>query len=252
MPDESKDLIVDEGNLFCSNCEQNYLIRNGIVHFIYPQELKGINRRFAHSYDWYSHVYTLFTKLAFLPFGGEYKARTEILSRLELNGGRILEVSIGPGVNLPYLFNSQNAGEVFGLDISAGQLARCSNLVARKGWSVDLFLGMAEALPFKSETFDSVFHIGGINFFSGKKEAIDEMIRVARPGRKIVIADESERVAKLYSYIPGFPRSYQGRKMDTSVPIHLVPDTMEEILVDGIWKAHGQYHGYCLEFRKPA
>ena len=132
MSDESMNLILDEGNLFCSNCEQSYLIRNGIVNFIYPQELKGINRRFAHTYDWYSRVYRLFTKLAFLPFGGEYKARTEILSRLELNGGRVLEVSIGPGVNLSYLFKSQNAGEVFGLDISAGQLARCSNLVARK------------------------------------------------------------------------------------------------------------------------
>jgi ubiquinone/menaquinone biosynthesis C-methylase UbiE len=252
MPDEYNDLKVDEGNLFCSNCEQSYPIKNGILHFIYPQELKGINRRFARFYDWHSYVYTLFTKLAFLPFGGEYKARKEILDRLELTGGRILEVSIGTGVNLPYMFKSQYAGEVFGLDISAGQLARCNNLVASKGWSVDLFLGMAETLPFKSDTFDSVFHIGGINFFSGKKEAIDEMIRVTRSGSKIVIADETERVTKFYSYIPGFPRSYRGRKVDTSVPIHFVPDTMEEILVDGIWKVHGQYHGYCLEFRKPA
>jgi ubiquinone/menaquinone biosynthesis C-methylase UbiE len=251
MPGECNDLIVDDGNLFCSNCAHSYPIKNGIVYFICPQELKGINRRFARTYDWYSHVYTLLTKLAFLPFGGEYKARMEILDRLELNDGRILEVSIGPGVNLPYLFMSQNAGEVFGLDISLGQLARCNNLIARKNWSVDLFWGMAEALPFKSDIFDSVFHIGGINFFSGKKEAIDEMIRVARPGSKIVIADESERVAKRFSYIPGFPRSYRGRKLDTSVPIHLVPETMEKVRIDGIWKAHGQYHGYCLEFRKP-
>lgn len=119
-------------------------------------------------------------------------------------------------------------GEVYGLDISAGQLARYSNLVTKRGWSVDLFLGMAKVLPFKAETFDSVFHIGGINFFSCKKEAIDEMIRVARPGSKIVIADESERVAQLIARIPGFSRSYQGKKMDTSVPVHLVPDTMEE------------------------
>ena len=251
LRDESSDVTVDEGDLFCPHCERSFLIRNGIAHFISPQELEGLNRRFARFYDWFSHVYTLFTKLAFLPFGGERKARTEILSRLELNNGRILEVSIGSGDNLPYLFESPAVGEVYGLDISAAQLARCCNLVVTRGWPADLFLGMAEALPFKAESFDSVFHIGGINFFSEKKKAIEEMIRVARPGSKVVIADESERLARFITRIPGISRSYQGKQVDTSVPVHLVPDTMKEIRVDGIWKQHGQYHGYCLEFRKP-
>ena len=106
-------------------------------------------------------------------------------------------------------------------------------------------------LPFKAESFDSVFHIGGINFFSDKKRAIDEMIRVARPGSKIVIADEAERVARLISRMPGFSGSNESVKVDVSVPLHLVPETMEERRVGGVWKAHGQYHGYCLEFRKP-
>ena len=252
LSDEHGDGSVNEGNLFCPHCEQSFLIRNGIAHFISPQELDGLNRRLARFYDWFSHVYALFTKLAFLSFGGERKARTEILSRLELNNGRILEVSIGTGDNLPYLFESPTVGEVYGLDISSAQLARCRNLVVTRGWPVDLFLAMAEMLPFKAESFDSILHIGGINFFSEKKKAIEEMIRVARPGSKIVIADESERVAQFIARIPGFLRSYHGKKVDTSVPVHLVPDTMEEIRVNGIWKQHGQYHGYCLEFRKPA
>ena len=252
LRDESGDGTVDEGDLFCPHCDRSFLIRNGIAHFISAPELEGLNRRFARFYDWFSRIYTLSAKLAFLPFGGERKARTEILNRLELNSGRILEVSIGSGDNLPYLFESPAVGEIYGLDISAAQLARCRKLVATRGWPVDLFLAMAEALPFKAESFDCVFHIGGINFFSEKKKAIDEMIRVARPGSKIVIADESERLAQFITRIPGFSRSYHDRKVDTSVPVHLVPDTMEEIRVDGIWKRHGQYHGYCLEFRKPA
>ena len=252
LRDERGNGTVDESGLFCPHSERNFLIRNGIAHFISPQELEGFNRRFGRFYDRFSHVYALFTKVAFLPMGGERKVRKEILDRLDLNCGRILEVSIGPGVNLPYLFESPAVCEVYGLDISAASLARCRSFVTKRGWSVDLFLGIAEALPFKAESFDSVFHIGGINFFSGKKEAIDEMIRVARPGSKIVIADETERVAKLYDRIPGFSRSYHGKKADTAVPVHLVPDTMEESRVDDIWKAHGQYHGYCLEFRKPA
>jgi ubiquinone/menaquinone biosynthesis C-methylase UbiE len=252
LRDEGTGGTVEDGLLRCSQCAQDYPIERGIPRFLRPEELEGLNRRFAHLYDWLSHVYAFGTKVAFLPMGGERKARKEILDRLELSGGRVLEVSIGPGVNLPYLFESPQAGEMFGLDISSGQLERCRKFVGRRGWSVDLFLGTAEALPFKAGSFDSVFHIGGINFFSGKKQAIEEMIRVARPGTKIIIADETERVARLYDRIPGFSRSYQGKKADTSVPIHLVPDTMQEIRVEDIWKAHGQYHGYCLEFRKPA
>jgi ubiquinone/menaquinone biosynthesis C-methylase UbiE len=111
---------------------------------------------------------------------------------------------------------------------------------------------MAEALPFGAESFDTVLHVGGINFFSDKKRALDEMIRVARPGSKIVIADESERVAQLIARLLRLSRFNQGGKVDTSVPIHLVPETMEEVRADGIWKRHGQHHGYSLEFRKPA
>jgi ubiquinone/menaquinone biosynthesis C-methylase UbiE len=244
--------IVNNGTIFCLHCERSFLILNNIVYFIDPKEIEDLDRRIARFYDWFASLYPLFTKVALFPFGGDRKARKEILDRLELKGGRILEVSIGSGANLPYLFESPTVGEVFGLDISGGQLMRCSNFITERGWSIDLFHGTAEAMPFKAESFDSVFHIGGINFFSHKKEAIEEMIRVARPGSKIVIADESERVARFIARMPGFSSSYQGKKLDLSVPVHLVPNTMEEKRVDGIWKAHGKYHGYCLEFRKPA
>ena len=131
------------------------------------------------------------------------------------------------------------------------QLANCRRLVAKRGWPVELFLGKAEELPFISDSFDSVFHIGGINFFFERKRAIDEMIRVARPGTKIVIADESEQVARTVARFLRLSRSAQGYEEDTSVPVHLVPKTMKEVRVDGIWKMHGRHHGYCLEFRKP-
>ena len=242
---------VYRGELSCSHCKRSFPIKNAIPHFIDPQELDGLNRSFARGYDRFSPVYDFFIKMGFLAFGGERRARKVVLDRLDSNGGRILEVSIGTGSNLPYLFELPGVGEVYGLDISYGQLVRCRKFIKKRGWPVDLFLGTAEALPFKAGSFDSVFHVGGINFFSGKKKAIDEMIRVARPGSKIVIADESEQVAQNIARLSSFLHSSQGKKVDTAVPVHLVPETMEQIRVEGIWKAHGEYHGYCLEFRKP-
>lgn len=252
LRDDSHTDMINEGNLFCAHCERSFLVKNGIAHFISPEELEGLNRRFARFYERFSRFEAIFDKVSFLTMSVERKARAEILHRLELSGGRVLEVSIGSGSNLPYLFESSIVGEVFGLDISPAQLARCQKRIEKQAWPVDLFLGMAEALPFKPESFDNVFHVGGINFFSEKKKAIDEMIRAARPGSKIVIADESERVAQLTARLLRLSRSNQGKRVDTSIPVHLVPETMEETRVDGIWKRHGQYHGYCLEFRKPA
>jgi ubiquinone/menaquinone biosynthesis C-methylase UbiE/uncharacterized protein YbaR (Trm112 family) len=249
--DEPSSTGRNEGELFCAQCERSYVIKNGIVHFIDLQELEGLNRRFARFYNRWSRFEAIIDRLSFLPMGGERKARTEILHRLELNSGRVLEVSIGCGGNLRYLFESPKAGDIYGLDISAAQLTNCRRLVTTRGWPVDLFLARAEGLPFKSDSFDSVFHIGGINFFSEKEKAIDEMIRVARRGTKIVIADESEQVARNVARFLRLSRSSQGKKVDTAVPVHLVPEAMKEVRVDGIWKTHGQYHGYCLEFRKP-
>ena len=243
--------VVSNGELLCSTCNRRYLVRNGIVHFIDPQELEGSNREFERYYNRLAPFYSIFTKLAFLPFGGERKARMEILDHLDLDGGRILEVSIGNGVNLPYLSDAPNVCEIYGIDISIGQLSQCQRLIAKRNWQVDLFLAMAETLPFRQDVFDRVLHIGGINFFSNKKQSFDEMIRVLRPGGKVVIADEAERLAKRINPSAATNSSDpKGGAIEETIH-NLVPDTMQDIRVHGIWKAHGRHHGYCLEFTKP-
>ena len=244
---------VLQGTLLCSRCRREYPVRSGISHFIQAEELGELDRRFARLYDWFSYVYAPLVKATFvLLVGSERKARMEILDRLELTGGRLLEISVGPGVNLPYLYESPQVGEVFGLDISQGQLRRCQRLAERRGWPVDLFHAPAEALPFRANTFDSILHIGGINFFSDKKHALEEMVRVARPGTRVVIADETEQVARLYDRMPGFSREEGAKKAETVAPVALLPEGMQEVDVRGIWRAHGQYHGWCLTFRKPS
>lgn len=242
---------VESGDLFCSTCDRKYPIQNGIVHFIQPDELEGSNQHFERYYNRLAPFYTLFSKFALLPFGGERKARQEILDRLEIAGGRILEVSIGNGVNLPYLFKMSDSSEIFGIDLSIGMLSKCENLINQQKWPVDLCLATAEALPFRAEMFDNVLHIGGINFFSDKRKAIEEMIRIAQPGCKIVIADEAERFAKQVTRNVNPPsQDLGGGAVETTIHT-LVPTTMQEIRIDGIWKVHGKFHGYCLEFRKP-
>jgi len=240
---------VESGNLYCAGCQKNYRVVKGIPHFVHVSELDGLNRRFANLYNRFAWAYQPFLSIGFAIIGiTEERARREILDRVEIDGGRVLEVSIGTGSNLPYLFKRTEIGEVYGLDISLGQLRRCQSLTRRKGWPVDLFLGNAERLPFQDAVFDSLVHVGGINFFNDKKKAIEEMIRVVRPGARILIADENERGARGYEKtIPGFKKSFRGKRTAVEPPIELVPPEMHEIRLFDAWK--GWF--YCLEFRKP-
>ena len=78
-----------------------------------------------------------------------------------------------------------------------------------------------------------VFHIGGINFFNHPQKAIDEMIRVAKPGTKIIICDENENGAGWYEkFLPGFKSAFHGQREAVTAPIKLVPASMLEVKLD--------------------
>ncbi len=241
--------VIQSGTLRCARCSRTYPIEQGIPRFITPDALTGFNRRFARMYDWFSWVYVPFSKAAFAFLGlSEEQSRREILDFLDPQGGQVLEVSIGPGVNLPYLVRRADVGELYGLDISLGQIQRCQANMRRNGWAVDLFLGNGEQLPFQEGSFDSVFHIGGINFFNDKRAAIEEMIRVAKPGTRILIADETEQGARGYErFLPGFKRLFESQREVVTAPVDLVPAEMQETRVFEVWKGMM----YCIEFRKP-
>ncbi|HHY45719.1 MAG TPA: methyltransferase domain-containing protein [Firmicutes bacterium] len=119
--------------------------------------------------------------------------RRDLVGRLNLKpGARVLEVSVGTGANLPIIAERiLPGGRITGIDISEGMLERARTRAGSIPCPVELFLCQAEALPFPDRSFDAVLHLGGINFFSDRRRAILEMCRVARPGAKIVISDET-------------------------------------------------------------
>lgn len=237
------------GELRCPTCPRSFPVRDGIAHFIDSQDLGPLDRRFAHLYDWFSWFYPAFTRAGFALIGmSEGRGRRQVLDRLDPRGGRVLEVSIGPGSNLPFLLARRDVGEVHGLDISIGQLRRCRALVRRRGWHVPLYLASAESLPFQDAAFDAVLHIGGINFFDDKAQALAEMARVAKPGTRVVVVDENERAARGYERtLPGFRATFRQGRPPVSAPLADVPDGMQEVTVSDVWR--GWF--YCLEFVTP-
>jgi ubiquinone/menaquinone biosynthesis C-methylase UbiE/uncharacterized protein YbaR (Trm112 family) len=223
--------LIETGYLSCFTRQMTYPIQDGIARFVSTTDLEGYNKTFAHLYNWFSFIYSEFSKTGFrLLVTTEAKARRELLARLEPPGGRVLEVSIGPGVNLPFLFEASTVKEVYGLDIHTGQLKRCRTLMRRKGWSVELFLGNGEQLLFAEATFDSVFHIGGIKFFNDQQKTITEMIRVAKPGMKLIICDENESGARWYErFLPAFKGAFRVTRQSVTSPIELILQSMIDV-----------------------
>jgi ubiquinone/menaquinone biosynthesis C-methylase UbiE len=223
-------------------------IIDGIPDFLVLEETSGLNKKYREFYDKISKlsdaaefVYSLFMNLE--------KFRADWMRDVEVKEGyNVLETSVGTGFNIKIL--PKNA-TYFGFDISRGMLKQCQK--NRKRWNreIELFQGNAEYLPFKNETFDSVFHVGGINFFNDRKRAIDEMIRVAKPTTKIVIIDETEkRVARQYGKTPFVKKYFNPADMEADrmvAPVDLVPAEMKEIEV----KLLDKNKMYQLSFRKP-
>jgi len=150
-------------------------------------ELTGNNRIAEAFYNGPRFQNFRFWENFFLWFAGGLKgARRQILRHLPpLDGRALLEVGIGDGDNLRLL---PAQVRVTGIDIALRRLMACRRRYAARPLS--LVLAQGEHLPFEDRSFDAVLCVGGFNFFSDPALALAEMARVARPGARIVVADE--------------------------------------------------------------
>jgi ubiquinone/menaquinone biosynthesis C-methylase UbiE len=233
-------------NLVSSSGER-FSIRHGIPTFLAPEDLTGDNGKYNHLYQVIGGFYDDIQRI-FLALKG-FNRDAYFLSYMSLleakPGDSVLETSVGTGLNFKYL---PRGVKLSGLDLSPEMLANCQANLRRWQMDADLYLGNAERLPFTDSSFDVVFHVGGINFFNDRAKAIREMIRVAKPGSLLLIADETEKHVKgVYEKGPS-GSLYKNRQEPVSPPIDLVPPEMREVHLEQV--RTGEW--YILTFRKPA
>jgi ubiquinone/menaquinone biosynthesis C-methylase UbiE len=100
--------------------------------------------------------------------------------------GRVLEVAIGTGLNLPHY----PAGvTVTGIELAPAMLAIAKQRAADLGLDVDLRTGDAEHLPFGDESFDTVVCALSLCTIPDPVAAIAEMRRVLVPGGRLLLLD---------------------------------------------------------------
>lgn len=224
--------------LTCTGCSSNYDCSDGYPNFLNGSGLLYRSRRDKFIRSVYARAYTPVTNFMFLFCGGAVSARNEVLSRLKLKpGAYILETGMGYGENFLWLKRHVEELNLFGLDIQGEMMVNCNRNLNRWGIRAGIVRADAVQVPFRDNAFDVVFHLGAINLFSDKKRAIEEMIRVAKPGTHIVIADETEKAGKLFNLFTG--------PADRIIPpVDLVPESMQNITMETIWRGYG----YVIEF----
>jgi ubiquinone/menaquinone biosynthesis C-methylase UbiE/uncharacterized protein YbaR (Trm112 family) len=224
--------------LKCHTCRKDYGNRDGYPDFLNREGLvfRSVRERYVRSV--YAKVYTPVTNFMFLFCGGAVNARTEVLSRLTLRkGATVLETGMGYGENFLWLSRHAEDLRFYGVDIQREMITNCARNLKKWKISAELARANAQNLPFRNRVFDVVFHLGAINLFEDKKKAIEEMIRVAKPGTHIVIADETEKAGRLFNLFTG-----QAEKIIP--PVDLIPPTVKNITLETIWRGYGYVIGF--------
>lgn len=103
-------------------------------------------------------------------------------------GRRILEAGVGTGLSLGYY---PKDAEVYGVDLSEDMLKRANRKVARRGLTHVKGLQVMDVcrLGYADASFDAVVAQFLITLVPDPEGALDEFLRVTRPGGMIVLAN---------------------------------------------------------------
>ena len=100
----------------------------------------------------------------------------------------LLDVGCGSGILIQDLLSLNNGMKLFGLDITPKMVE-----IAKKKFinskNVQIALGSAIRMPYKDNSFDYVTCASSFHHHPGPTLSIKEMVRVLKPGEKLIILD---------------------------------------------------------------
>jgi SAM-dependent methyltransferase len=160
----------------------------------------------------------------------------EFLSRIPVEPGtQVLDVACGAGqVSFPI---ASAGAEVTGLDIAPNLITQARSRAREEGIDIRFDEGDAEQLPYDDASFDLVISLIGAMFAPRAERVAAELIRVCRPGGRIVMGNWTPE---------GFVGSMFKTMSDHVPPPPLMPsplkwgveETVRERLQDGVTDLH--------------
>ena len=121
------------------------------------------------------------------------------------SGQRVVDVACGTGVLAQAVADRVGStGLTVGVDINEGML----NIAREKAPEIEWYQAPAEALPLDDDNYDRVVCQFGLMFFDDQRAALQEMMRVLRPGGilAVVVWDKLENCPAYYAQDQLFQR----------------------------------------------
>jgi SAM-dependent methyltransferase len=136
----------------------------------------------------------------------------------------VLDIATGPGepaLSVAALVGPE--GKVVGIDPASEMVAAACRAADRLGFRNAQFeVAFADHLPFRADTFDAVVSRFDVMFFPSPADAVREMLRVLKPGRKLALA--VWHFAETNPYLNTVPRVIE-RYVDSPPLAPDAPDT---------------------------
>jgi demethylmenaquinone methyltransferase / 2-methoxy-6-polyprenyl-1,4-benzoquinol methylase len=149
------------------------------------EEVAEMFNNISKKYDFLNH---------FLSLGIDKIWRKKAIAMLaDIQPKKIIDLATGTG-DFALASLKLNPIEVVGVDISSGMLEVGKTKMKEKGVDniISLQLGDSEDLPFETDYFDALTVGFGVRNYQNLEKGLAEMLRVVRPGGKLIILEFSK------------------------------------------------------------
>ena len=150
------------------------------------QQVAGMFNDIAFRYDFLNR---------FLSAGIDIRWRKKAIKQLlAIKPKAILDVATGTADVAIMASGILNADKITGIDISDGMLELGRKKIQKLGLdsTIELLNGDCETINFKNDSFDAVTVAFGVRNFENLEKGLSEILRVLKPGGKLVVLEFSK------------------------------------------------------------
>jgi demethylmenaquinone methyltransferase/2-methoxy-6-polyprenyl-1,4-benzoquinol methylase len=166
------------------------------------QQIAEMFNRIAFRYDFLNR---------FLSGGIDVYWRKRAIRELrEVSPKTVLDVATGTGDVAILIAKTLKTEKVTGIDISEGMLALGRRKIAKQMLNnrIELLQGDSETINFSNDSFDAITVAFGVRNFENLRQGLKEMLRVLKPGGKLVVLEFSRPSQPIFRGFYSFYMKY--------------------------------------------
>jgi ubiquinone/menaquinone biosynthesis C-methylase UbiE len=192
-PESHEKLVIADGKIYDSK-HSYQMLANNILDLTFPPSLNRVDEISKNFYEGRADDYERYLHLTFQTYGeDEEQVREKMIDLLELKeDSRVLEVACGTGRDSVLIAKRLGRdGQLYLTDISPDMLTKAAEKLKNSNKETHFCVSNAMHLPCPDNYFDAFYSFGALGEFSDPARFFSEVIRVCKPGAKVVVGDEN-------------------------------------------------------------